>query len=303
MSKETQDFIHLLKNSEDYSNWAIHTLGLLNQKNCAWAINETPRPTFESVKQRMTVDGVPLSSLTDDLIVKNMQDAIKVQHKEKSQAKGIIQNQVHASHNNLIANKEAHEMWSILKNRFQDLSPAGAIRILHQMGKKSMTDYSSAREYCGAFETALDKISGMLSSDSTINAKAAETVLNGYMLMNVSPEYHPLVTQLQDSWVAKEVELAKSSKAIVNYALMKDKPKAMVASIPKRKQSNKESTPYKGEICTNPECIKKGLTHHATDKCWILHPELRPAKRIKTTTTNVESQKTETPKEIPHIDS
>ena len=52
-----------------------------------------------------------------------------------------------------------------------------ATDVLHRLSKRTMAEFPDASQYCAAYETVLDKISGMITSRSRINSKLAETII------------------------------------------------------------------------------------------------------------------------------
>lgn len=84
-------------------------------------------------------------------------------------------------------------MWAILKPRFQDLSPRSATDILHQLLKRTMSDFADVSQYCATYEAALDRIAGMIPADSPLTAQGAEIIIQGFMLANTGESYAPLV--------------------------------------------------------------------------------------------------------------
>lgn len=166
--------------------------------------------------------------MTPASLIKTVTDQRNKRLDRATRATGTILNQVAERHRYLIASMDAKEMWNTLKTRFQDLSPMSATDILFKIFKKIMANFTDASNYCSAYESALDRISGMISDKSILNAKAAETVVQGFMLANVNESYAPTVAQLRRDWTEGEIDLSKTSKAIVTYSgNMREKAKAL----------------------------------------------------------------------------
>ena len=302
MSIQAQDSANLLDKAEDYPRWVMYTQGLLRQQNCAWAIEPLIPIVIQDIRADLISGGLLPNQIRPGDLIKILMDKTTKQQEQLTRAGGIIQNKVAERHSHLIANKDAHEMWTILKTRFQDLSPMSATDILFRLSRQNMADFADASLYCAAYETALDKISGMVTATSDLTAKAAEVIIQGFMLANVGDSYAPLIAQLRREWKDK-TDLTETSRAITTYAgNMKEKSKIMLASDQnKRKQP---SQPY-SQICTTPECAARERgNRHPPEKCWVLHPNLKP-KRFKgqKTVANTESKGSEAAKPATHIDS
>ena len=284
---------YLLEKAEDYPKWALHTVGLLRQKNCDEAIEFLPDITVDSFKRGLISDGFDVKDLSPSILVKTITDQKTKREERLTRAAGIIQNQVAERHSHLVAGREARDMWIILRERFQDLSPMSTTDILHQLSKRTMTEFSDASQYCAVYEAALDKISGMITSKSKINVESAETIIQGFMLANVSESYAPLIAQYRRDWTEGTVDLTGASKAIANYSgTMKEKPKVLYSSNSSF-QGKKRTRPTVDRPCTTPECVSAGRQqYHTTERCYTAHPELKPTnkKPRKTTSTNTESQ-------------
>ena len=90
-------------------------------------------------------------------------------------------------------------------------------------------------------------------------------------------------------WKSDHSDLAEVSRAITSYAgHMKEKSKALVMANPQKRKQQHLRVP--DGTCTTPECIAKGQTNHIKDRCWTLHPELRPKRFQPTTVANSESK-------------
>ena len=290
--KTTTDSSSLLDKAENYPRWVLNTIGLLKENNCDEIISGSTPINQESAKKELRDHGFSEQDLSPAALIKTVQDQLKTRKDRESRATGIILRQVAERHRSLIASKGAKEMWTILETRFKDLSPMSALDIIAKISKKYMADFSDASDYCSAFESALDKVSGMISEKSLVNAKAAESMIQVLMLNNVNESYAPIIAQLRRDWKEGEVDLSATSRIIVTYAgSMKEKAKTLYTS----PSSQKRKRPgYTGEPCNHPVCVKEGrFRGHGEAKCWEYHPEqrpTRPSKSIKTTTTKTESE-------------
>ena len=183
---------YLLENAEDYPKWGFYTVGL-SQKNCDEAIRKLFDITVNSVKEGLISDGFQAEDLSPSILVKAITDQKAKREERPTRAAGIIQNQVAERHSHLTADKGAREMWKIFKEGFQDFFFMSATDDLHRLSRKTMAEFRDVSQYCAAYEGALDKISGMITSRSKINVESAESIIQGFMLANVSESYAPLV--------------------------------------------------------------------------------------------------------------
>lgn len=97
-------------------------------------------------------------------------DKTTKQQKQLTKAGNIIQNRFAEKYGHLIANENAHKRWTILKIRFQDLSPMNATKILFRLSKHNMTNFAYASLYCAAYKSGLNEISGMVTASSDLTA-------------------------------------------------------------------------------------------------------------------------------------
>ena len=278
----------LLDKADDYPAWVMYTTGLLRQKNCAWAIEKAPKITLESVRQELALQGFPLIDLMTGILVKSLNDRRDKQIEQLIRAESITQNQVSRRHSHFIANKGAFDMWTVLKERFQDLSPMNFIDVLFKLSRRAITEYKNATKYCAAYEKALNKISGMFSTNSNLTIKGAETIIQGFMLANVSETYAPLIAQIRRDWKSDHSDLTEVSRPITSYAgHTKEKSKALVVANSQKRNFFR----ILDGTCTVSECIAKGQTNHTKERCWTLHPELKAKRFQSTTVVNSESKR------------
>ena len=282
---------HILEKSEDYLQWTIYTLGLLMQKDCASTVQPLVPVTVNTVRAELVESGFTAEQLTVAMLVKNVQDRMDKQKIRLFKAAGIIDTQIAERHQHLIIGKDPHEMWTILRKRFQEISPMSVTDALLQVSKKKMIDYSSADKYCSAYKKVLNGTIGMLRDDSQLDAKGIEVIVQGYMIANTGETYVLLIAQLCRDWKNGTVDFVRTSKAIITYSVTPDKPKALQV-----KRQSQRANQTKTPSCTTSECITEGkANYHTPDQCWIKHPELQPKyplrnMRTKGTARNTESK-------------
>ncbi len=98
------------------------------------------------------------------------------------------------------------------------------------------------------------------------------------MLMNIGPEYSGLVSAIQKDWKDETTNLAEAIVQIIRHFKFMEGTEKYKSVLQMSQTSAPTSRPTPAapkRSCKNPEYIKKGLTTHYTDRCWIKHPELR----------------------------
>ncbi|MCJ1265444.1 hypothetical protein MMC22_005322 [Lobaria immixta] len=212
---------YVLETPEDYPQWTVHTLGLLQQKCCADAIQPLVPITVNAVREDLVQSGFTATQLTVAMLVEIVHDRKDKQKVRLSKAAGIIIRQVAERHQHLLVKKEPHQMWETLKERFQDASPWSLTNALLQLSRKKMSDYTSAHEYCSAYGKVLSETIGMLREDFHLDPKGIEVIVQGFMMSNAEEIYAPLMAQLRKDWKNGTVDFTEASKAIINYPVTK----------------------------------------------------------------------------------
>lgn len=128
--RETQDKpLMILRNAEDYPTWKSYTISKLQQHSCDWAITGRPQPNPESVRATLIEDGFAAADLRPSTLVAALRDEKKDHFTALTKSAGQIIQLVDKSLHPLLNDKTAAEMWSILGNRFQHISPMSVTRL------------------------------------------------------------------------------------------------------------------------------------------------------------------------------
>lgn len=101
---------YVLETPEDYPQWTVHTLGLLQQKCCADAIQPLVPITVNAVREDLVQSGFTATQLTVAMLVEIVHDRKDKQKVRLSKAAGIIIRQVAEHHQHLLVKKEPHQM-------------------------------------------------------------------------------------------------------------------------------------------------------------------------------------------------
>lgn len=210
----------LLQGIEDYPRWAQHAEAELQSQNCYYAISSTAKAVINSdaATQHLMSLGILMTSITPTMIVQWIEKKSSKKEEQESKAIGILKKLVGAKNKQIIEGKSASEIWKTLKDKFKDVSPMSQVEIIRKASLMRMSDFGdNASLYCNAYQAALDQVCGMLQTDSVIDRKAAEALLQGFMLANVTETYKPLIANLRESWTSTNTDLLKASLSIERY--------------------------------------------------------------------------------------
>ena len=199
-------------------------------------------------------------------------------------------------HYSLIDNKNAAEMWKILKDRFQDIAPMSISDIIRKVSSKKMTDFETTSLYCAEYESALNKIKEMLDDKAKVDVHTVEFMLQGMMLGNTTDVYSPLIAQLRRDWTHETTNLSEAMKTIVAYSVNMKNTNALHISTPDSRGRAPLGT------CTFSECVERKNTRHWPDTCWQKFPQLK-RHRSSLESGRANKQKTtssETKADLPH---
>lgn len=92
---------------------------------------------------------------------------------------GLIKELIDKSLHPLLNNKTAAEMWTILEDRFQHISPMSVIRIFSDACNVRLLDCEDVVDYTSRYQIAFDKILSLINEneDSWISKKTIEMTL------------------------------------------------------------------------------------------------------------------------------
>ena len=308
-TKYEQDIIRL-NDRKDYPLWCIQVRNELRTKRCEAAIEDDfEMPLRQTAVETLLDEGWRPEDCNDMRLVSDkLKSLLDTYDKAKGDSVGVIQGRVHRSKLCLLEGKiTAREMWLTLQKEF-DISRASEIgAITNAILRKSFDEFETVSDYCQAFQEAYNEMASRLVNNNGGHNqnKHYEILLQGAMLDKLPAAYASLVATMDDEWTNyTSADLPGTIHKIKRY-LKTDPLKILHAtSIPSSSNSNKRprQTP-ESSVCSHPICFSKNY-HHPIDKCWELHPELRPAPRrtrakpanikIKSNTTS-ENVKNEAP--------
>jgi hypothetical protein len=192
--------LHKLEKPEDYAAWKQAALGALRKENCEAAVTTSYNaPNKLSVEAVLVAQGFHANDLTVPVVFTRLTHEIEKYNKAIAKAAGIIQDMVGPQWLYILQGQDSpQKMWKALSNRFEKLTPMDPVAVIHELSARQMlSPKDDIHEYCRAYQTGYDKImSATIKDKSKITAKAAEAILQGFMLRNVAEAYAPLVSQI-----------------------------------------------------------------------------------------------------------
>lgn len=199
--QEAQDKpLIILRNAEDYPTWKSYTISRLQQQSCDWAITGRPQPNLESVRATLIEDGFAPGDLRPATIVTALRDEKKDHLIALTKNAGLIKELVDKSLHPLLNNKSAAEMWTILENRFQHISPMSVSRIFMDACSVRLSDCKDIIDYTSRYQITFDKILSLTNEDSWMSKKTIEMTLQGSLLRHLGKDYSALVSAIETAW-------------------------------------------------------------------------------------------------------
>lgn len=178
-------------------------------------------------------------------------------------------------------------MWESLKAKFQHISPMSILQLLFKTTKIQLSECSDIHEYCNKYQEIYDAICNMIPTDCELSAKKAAMILQAGLFTGMGDKYLGLVLIIESEWVTGNTDLAKSILRLTKFAnIRKENTKSQgsgqaTALLTAKSTSKPGGNRAPPETCTFPDCIKKGLTTHFPDRCFLKFPELRNKHRAK----------------------
>lgn len=273
--RETQEKpLIILRNAQDYPTWKPYTISRLQQQSCNWSIVGKPQPDLQSVQATLIEDGFAAEDLRPSMLAAALRDDKKDYLVTLTKSAGIIQELVDKSLHPLIHNKTAAEMWAILEERFQHISPMSVSRVLVDACNVKLSDCKDVVDYTSRYQVTFDKLLSLINKESWMSRKSVEMTLQGSLLRNLGKGYSALVSAIETSWTDKTTNLSDTILRIIRHAEINKGNEEDTAENPHKVLATRTPQTPRG-TCTTQECIDQGITTHFPDRCWIKHPELR----------------------------
>ena len=267
----------ILRNAEDYPTWKSHAISRLQQQSCDWAIIGRPQPNLESIRATLIEDGFAPADLRPSTLVSALRDEKKDHLIALTKSAGLIKELVDKSLHPLLNNKTAAEMWTLLEDRFQHISPMSVTRIFADALTTKLSDCKDIMEYTSRYQIAFDKILSLLNEDSWMSKKTIEMALQGSLLRHLGKDYSALVSAIETTWKEETTDLQDTILRIMRHAeINKGNDQDTTENTTNAMAVNAQRERAPRGTCTTQECVDQGSTAHFIERCWVLHPEFRP---------------------------
>ena len=272
--------VQKLDRPEHYPLWKQVTLSCLRKENCEDAIRAGYiEPNRDSTLQSLLAQGFDPTDLSVSVISARLTHDLDRYHKNKARAAGIIQEMVGIQGLYMLQGHDnPHQMWTALQERFEKSSPMDPGVILYDLATRTMADFDTVDHYCKEYQLAFDRITSMLTRDqSKLTSEGVETILQTFILKNVSDSYAPLVAQIRRDWTNENTSLQNTIVALSQYNVSNDR--NTLKSLLTRTHSAVDSSAKRARpnvqegSCDHPKCVEKGNTSHNKANCYRYHPE------------------------------
>ncbi len=174
--RETQNKpLIILCNAKGYSDWKSYTISKLQQQNYTWAINGKPKPNLQSIRTSFIVDNFAVNDLKTATLVSVLKDEKQEYTLALTKSAGIIKELVDKSLHPLLDDKSSAKMWTILKDRFEYISPITITCIFSNACNVKLSDCRNIIDYTSHYQIAYDKILSLIGENSIwISKKTVE---------------------------------------------------------------------------------------------------------------------------------
>ncbi len=178
------------------------------------------------------MDGFAANDLKTATLVSTLRDEKKEYTLALTKSVGIIKELVDKSLYPLLNNKSSAEMWTILKDRFQHISPMTVTRIFSDTCNMKLSDCKNIIDYTSCYQIAYDKILSLIGENSTwISKKTVKLTLQGNLLRYLGKDYSALVTTIETEWKEEITSFFNTVLRVVRHAeINKGNKKDMVSS-------------------------------------------------------------------------
>lgn len=142
-----------------------------------------------------------------------------------------------------------------------------------------------------------------------MSKKIVEMTLQGSLLWHLGKDYLVLVSVIEITWKEETTNLQDTIFPIIwHVEINKGNNQDMANNTTNALAVNAQQERTPQRTCTTQECINWGSTAHIMERCWVLHPELRPKYplrniRIRRSNRNLKKTATTTTEAALKIDS
>lgn len=171
-------------------------------------------------------------------------------------------------------------------------------RIFCEACNIKLSDCKDVMDYTGRYQVAFDKIQSLITEDSWMSKRTVEMALQGSLLRHLGRDYSALVSAIETVWRDETTDLGDTILRVIRHAEITKgneednadhtNAKVLAANIHRASKGT----------CTTKECVERGVNTHYTDRCWVIHPELRAKyslRQMRTRRSNRNLKKANTP--------
>lgn len=144
----------ILEITDDNPRWRSYTISKLQEKNCDWTITERPEPTRLTVQENLQSLGFSPLDFTAQGIYTALSTEIKEHRAAIKKGEAVICKTVGHKHHPILEGKTPEQMWKILKERFQHVSPMSISKKVLDATKIKLSDCKYIQEYTSAYQEA-----------------------------------------------------------------------------------------------------------------------------------------------------
>lgn len=108
-------------------------------------------------------------------------------------------------------------MWSILKNRFQHISPISIICFFVDTHNIKLSDYKDIIDYRNQYQIAFDNIFNLIGKDFWMFNKSIKMIFQGSLLKYLGKDYLALVLAIKTIWKEETINLIDTIFRVICY--------------------------------------------------------------------------------------
>lgn len=119
-----------------------------------------------------------------------------------------------------------------------------------------------------------------------MSKKTIEMTLKGSLLRHLGKEYSALVSTIETTWKEEITNLQETILRVIRHAeINKGNEQDAAGNTTNALAVNAQRERAPKKMCITQECVDRGSTVHFMERCWVLHPELRPKYPLRSMRT------------------
>ena len=174
-------------------------------------------------------------------------------------------------------------MWQILKERFQHGSHMSISKKVLEAISIKLSNCTNIHEYTSTYQEASGDVCSLTTEDSELTTKGASMILQAVFLTNMGYEYKGIVSTIESEWTNGTTNLDSTIFRLVKFeeirkesSKAKGQPIQPTILLSSSGSTNPDNPRAPKGTCTNLDYVKRGITSHFIENCFLKHPELRP---------------------------